>query len=105
MHATHDSKRAWRSPKLCPPQSALNARPPRRRLHPLLSPAEVAHDVPILAVGAMRCALTVDPKLRRNAGAGKAVVITEAACIPAAVNARAAEGRDIFGEGSHGHRD
>ena len=94
-----------RAVQYCHPQSALNARPPRWRLHPLLSPAEVAHDVPILAIGAMRCALTVNPKLRRNIGAGKAVVLAETASVPAAINARAAEGRDILGEGSHGHRD
>ena len=105
MHTIPDIKRIWGAAQHCHPQSALSARPPGWGLNPLLSPAEVAHDVPIFAVGAMRCALTMNPKLRRNVGAGKAVVIAETACIPAAVNARAAEGRDILGEGSHGHGD
>ena len=89
----------------CHPQSALNARPPRWRLHPLLSPAEVAHDVPILAIGAMRCALAMNPELRRDISAGTAIVLAETASVPAAVNARAAEGGGILSEGSHGHRD
>ena len=71
----------------------------------MLSSAEVANDVNVLTIGAMRCALPMNPEFRGNAGAGQAIVLAEAAGVSAAINTRAAESGDILSECIHGHSD
>ena len=79
----------------------MSARTPRRRLNPLLSSAEVANNVDVLTIGAMRGALSMQPEFRGNAGAGEAIIFADAAGVSAAINARAAESGGILSKCNH----